>query len=230
MENNKDNYTINIFGKGKLTINHFLYEHNEKKEEHPIYIQVIFNRKTTQVKSCITEKFKSFEEAQKKYSDIIKAEKELVKNLIEQATDKSDNISLKGLSSKIQRYHQNAFKYFENNLVERLQKEIMRYSEYFMYEIKPIGNDYNIAYLEACRHFYGEHLIYNQIKPLFELKETIMKIAAAIDAESHSKTSIFYWLYLGGMEYFSIKAEEMNFDEYLVADAVDAITTEIYFL
>jgi hypothetical protein len=230
MKNLKDNYTVNLFDKGKLTINHFLYQQTKNKQEFPLYVQVIFNRKSTQVRSCISEKFTTLDQALDKHRKTIFAEKDLIENLVEGAANESSNVSLKGLGAEIQKFHQNTFVFFERELVKRLRREIVRYSDYFMYEIKPIDNNYDENYVEACKRFYGDNEIYDKLLPLFKMKKMILHVAEEIDKESSFKGTIFFWVYLGGMDYFAEKARTLNYDEKTIIEAVDAITAEVYHL
>lgn len=123
----------------KITVKFFLNEHlkyleydpqdkeNNKgrPEDYPLYAQITYNRRNTQIKCHYGGYFKSLEEVREKRPHLLAFEEETFRKMMKFEIDKQgDNLEMKGLGKKYQKYSASIHQVFNSFLKARFRSEI----------------------------------------------------------------------------------------------------------
>ncbi len=115
---------------GKIGVKHILNKYTTKKTDiqetgSPVYVKVTFNRKSTQFRSVVKEKFVNIEEANKKFNKLFDYETKLIRDIVTQrAVHLDDMFNIAGIGEEINFYDKNIYDFIEANLFKRIEDRV----------------------------------------------------------------------------------------------------------
>jgi len=208
-------------GKEKLPL-------NKEPEIHPLYVGVIFKRKTTQLKSIIDDDFASLEVAQIEHGEMMKAEIRMIEELITREFIKQgDSFKLKGLKIKCQVYNENLLEFLAKSYIWDQYCKIIEDSQ----SPKKLMLTLKIDAIPASEYYDAAIKLIGKTKPLMELQnrfEIFSKIESIIQKDKiFNNMKVIEWKYGKAKEYFSLLAinNGLKFDQ--LTEVVRSVDDEI---
>jgi hypothetical protein len=122
----------------KVSIRYFLNSklgiEVEGEEHNPLYLQVTFNRKNTQIKSAVNEYFFDMDSLKKKHEEIIEFEKKQIELLVRYLYERDqENFSFKGFAEKLSDlYVRSLYDRYRDSLIKELNQAILRSRSKYM--------------------------------------------------------------------------------------------------
>jgi len=232
----------------KITVKHFLNTtlgsssgivgfYNEKGEyeksqpAYPLYVKIIFMRKTTQMKSSVGSfnEYETLEEAFKDLGDKLASEIRMIEDIITNEYKKFGNkFELKGIGNKCNKYQKDLNNLlFEQYLWQDFFKVLSRTnSEYKRLLLARVPKT------PVIKHYHAALKLLENNEALLDLKEqfenyTIMEKCLTKNRKSRHCVSLFDWAYGKERDGFSYVALKNGISFNKVAQLVGIIDTII---
>lgn len=225
LKSDKDRGRISLVTEDKEG-NRLASEDRKKVQKYPVYIKITYNRKTTQMKSEITEYFSAIEDVYTNYPGKISKEVSRMHNAITYEVEKhGEGFKLKGINQRINKYGKTITNLLYDHLSEKFTKALEDSQSEFAGLLLPFTifkADIGILNRAALRlidnfdelstSFKDEIKVYEVFTALFETKDTELNVA------------ILDWIYA---DYKAIAQEKfgkvMFNDTVLVKKGIDLI-------
>ena len=188
----------------KITVKPFLNKYLSLKEsgyedKFPLYYQVTYKRKNTQIKSIFNIYLLILSDISKKEQQIIDFELKNIENTISylaKIQDKNIPFSLQGIKSKYQTFMQDIYVVFENYLKKRLLKVVKYTNTEYLSILKFDGFDVDFLLLLKAVKILNENFNKNiplDFKEEIDTFQKIIKIIIKKDSDDLNYLSLLKW-------------------------------------